>query len=145
VKYTADTSFIIGLFVDEPRTSSAKEIYKYLKANKEKVFIPAQTIVEVIYVLEKFYKLERKKVAEYIRSILGTIIFAVEKYGMFYKIMDAYTQNTSINLGDLIIAEESKNRNILSILTFDKHFEKLGLQVLSSMPIHEAQRAEGNM
>jgi len=143
VKYTADTSFIIGLFVDEPRTSPAKEIYKYLKANKEKVFIPAQTIVEVIYVLEKFYKLERNKVAEYIRSILGTLIFTVEKYGMFYKVMEAYIQNTSINLGDLIIAEESKNRNISNILTFDKHFEKLGLQVLSSIPIQE--ETEANM
>jgi predicted nucleic-acid-binding protein len=143
VKYTADTSFIIGLFVDEPRTSPAKEIYKYLKANKEKVFIPAQSIVEVIYVLEKFYKLERNKVAEYIRSILGTLIFTVEKYGMFYKVMEAYIRNTSINLGDLIIAEESKNRNISNILTFDKHFEKLGLQVLSSIPIQE--ETEANM
>jgi predicted nucleic-acid-binding protein len=133
MKYTADTSFIIGLFMNEPRTAPAKEMFRYLKANKEKVFIPAQTIVEVIYVLEKFYKLERKKVAEYINSILGTIIFSVEKCEMFYKVMEFYTQNSSINLGDLIIAEECKNRKISNILTFDTHFEKLGLKALSSI------------
>ncbi|NIM15341.1 MAG: hypothetical protein GTO45_25470 [Candidatus Aminicenantes bacterium] len=44
-----------------------------------------------------------------------------------------YTQNSSINLGDLIIAEESKNRKISNILTFDTHFEKLGLKALSSI------------
>ena len=131
MKYTADTSFIIGLFVNEPRTAWAKELFKRLKAGKEKVFIPAQTIVEVIYVLEKFYRLERQKISEYISAILGTYIFIVEKYEMFYKVMEAYTRNPSINLGDIIIAEESKMNDISNILTFDKHFEKLGLKVVS--------------
>jgi predicted nucleic-acid-binding protein len=131
VKYTADTSFLIGLFVDEPRTAPAKELFTRLKAKKEKVYIPAQTIVEIIYVLEKFYKLEREKVSEYILSILGTYIFIVEKDEMFYKVMDDYTKNPSINLGDIIIAEDSKSKNISIILTFDNHFEKLGLKVVS--------------
>jgi predicted nucleic-acid-binding protein len=132
MKYSADTSFIIGLFVDEPRTATTKEMFNHLKATKEKVFIPAHTIVEVIYVLEKFYKLERVKVAEYISSILGTVIFVVDKSMMFYKVMKTYVENPSIKLGDIIIAEDSKNENIFSILTFDKHFGKLGLKVVSS-------------
>lgn len=131
MKYTADTSFIIGLFVNEPRTAPAKELFKRLKTNKEKVFIPAQTVVEVIYVLEKFYQLERQKVSEYVSAILGTYIFIVEKYEMFYKVMEAYTRNPSINLGDIIIAEESKMNDISNILTFDEHFKKLGLKVVS--------------
>ena len=52
---------------------------------------------------------------------------------MFYKVMGSYTQNSSINLGDLIIAEESKNRKISNILTFDTHFEKPGLKAMSSI------------
>ncbi|MCK5059026.1 MAG: PIN domain-containing protein [Candidatus Aminicenantes bacterium] len=133
MKYTADTSFIIGLFVDEPRTSVAKELFGRLKAKKEKLFIPAQTIVEVIYVLEKFYKLERQKVAEYVFSILGTSIFIVEKYRMFYKVIEVYKENPSINLGDIIIAEESKEKGISTILTFDSHFEKLGLKIFPEL------------
>ena len=81
MKYTADTSFIIGLFVNESRTAPAKELFNQLKARKEKVFIPAQTVIEVIYVLEKFYQLQRQKVAEYVSSILGTFIFIVETTG----------------------------------------------------------------
>jgi predicted nucleic-acid-binding protein len=131
MKYTADSSFIIGLFVNEPRTAPANELFKRLKTNKEKVFLPAQTIVEVIYVLEKFYQLERQKVSEYVSAILGTYIFIVEKYEMFYKVMEVYTRNPSINLGDIIIAEESKMNDISNILTFDEHFKKLGLKVVS--------------
>lgn len=132
MKYTADTSFIIGLFVDEPRTAPAREIFSRLKQDKERVFIPAQTIVEVIYVLEKFYRLERKVVAEYINAILGTSIFVVEKFPIFYRVMETYTTHPSINLGDLIIAEESKNKGISGVLTFDRHFEQLGLKVVAS-------------
>lgn len=128
MKHTADTSFIIGLFVDEPRTLAAKELFKKLKDNKEKVFVPVQTVVEVIYVLEKFYKLERQKTAEYVLSILGTFIFIVEKYEMFYKVMEIYKKNPGINLGDIIIAEEAKRQGISSILTFDSHFDKLGMR-----------------
>ena len=47
---------------------------------------------------------------------------------MFYKVMDAYTRNPDINLGDIIIAEESKMNDISNILSFDKHFKKLGLK-----------------
>jgi predicted nucleic-acid-binding protein len=117
--------------VNESRTAPANELFKRLKAGKEKVFIPAQTIIEVIYVLEKFYQLERQKVSEYVSAILGTYIFIVEKSEMFYKVMEAYTRNPSINPGDIIIAEESKMNDIRNILTFDKHFEKLGLKVIS--------------
>jgi len=132
MKYAADTSFIIELFVDEPRTAVSKEIFNRLKISKEKVFIPVQTIIEVIYVLEKFYKLDRVKVVEYVSSILGTSIFVVDKYMMFYKILETYVKNPSIKLGDIIIAEDCKNENICSILTFDKHFGKLGLDVVSN-------------
>ena len=133
MKYTADTSFLIGLFVNELRTEPAKEMYSQIRVDKEKVFVPAQTLVEVIYVLEKFYKLDREKVAEYVSAILGTFNFIVEKYEMFYSVMDQYTKHPSINLGDIIIAEESRRNNISNILTFDRHFEKLGLNVLSSL------------
>ncbi len=120
------------MFVDEPRTAATKEMFVHLKATKEKVFVPAHTIVEVIYVLEKFYKLDREKVAEYVSSILGASIFVVDKCMMFYKVMETYVINPSIKLGDIIIAEDSKKENIFSILTFDKHFGKLGLRAVSS-------------
>ncbi len=132
MKYSADTSFIIGLFVDEPRTTAAKEMFERLKATKDKVFIPAHTIIEVIYVLEKFYRLDREKVAEYVSSILGTNMFVVEKCKMFYKVIGTYVENPSIKVGDIIIAEDSKNENIFSILSFDEHFGNLGLKVISA-------------
>jgi predicted nucleic-acid-binding protein len=131
MKYTADTSFIIGLFVNEPRTAPAKECYNRLKAQKEKIYVPSQTIIETIYVLEKFYKLDRTTVSEYIQAILGTFQFIIDKYEFFYNVMDSYTRNPSVNLGDIIIAEESKKEKISDILSFDKHFEKLGFNVIN--------------
>jgi AbrB family looped-hinge helix DNA binding protein len=39
-----------------------------------------------------------------------------------------------LDVGDIIIAEDSKSSDISSILSFDNHFEKLGLTVISSLP-----------
>ena len=88
-------------------------------------------MIEVIYVLEKFYKLNRRLVSEYILSILDTYIFITEKYSLFYKVMDLYNRHPQINIGDIIIAEESKSHKIDSILSFDSHYKKLGLKVLN--------------
>jgi predicted nucleic-acid-binding protein len=129
MNYAADTSFLIGLFVDEPRTQKTRDLFQQLKARREKVYVPAQAIVEVIYVLEKFYKLERPKVAEYVQAILDTFIFIVEKYELFYRVLKLYKEYSSINVGDIIIAEEVKSQKISHILTFDPHFKKLNLQI----------------
>ena len=131
MKYVADSSFLIGLFVNEPRTAKSKEIFFQLKQKKEKVYIPEQAIVEVIYVLEKFYKLDRQKVSEYIQSILGTHIFVIERYEMFYQVMDLYVKYPKINLGDILIAMDAKEKGIKKVLSFDRHFKELGLEVIS--------------
>ena len=132
MNYIADTSFIIGLFIDEPRTKTAQAIFSQLKENREKVFIPYQTIIEVIYVLEKFYHLDRVKVADYVRSVLNTFIFIVDRYEFFDRVMDAYVRFPELPLGDIIIAEEAKSKNITQVLTFDRHFEKMGLTIHGS-------------
>jgi predicted nucleic-acid-binding protein len=131
MKYIADSSFIIGLFVDEPRTSVAKETYTRLNRKKEKVYIPEQAMIEVIYVLEKFYKFKREKVSEYIQAILNTYIFIIEKYEIFYEVMDLYVKYPRINLGDIIIAVEGKRKGIKKVLSFDKYFKELGFEVVN--------------
>jgi predicted nucleic-acid-binding protein len=127
VTVAADTSFLIALFTDEPRAVEARETFARLKEKREKVFIPFQAIVEVIYVLEKFYKLERPRVTEYVLSILNTFIFIVEKDEFLYRVLDGYVRFPAIGVGDIIIAEQAREMNISRILTFDRHFEKLGM------------------
>jgi len=127
----ADTSFVIALFVDEPRSEKARTTFRRLRQTREKVYIPAQVIVEVVYVLEKFYRLERQRVADYVRAILSTYIFIVDREPMFIEVMEMYRKHPRINFGDLIIAADIKQRKVKKILGFDKHFEKLGLGVMS--------------
>jgi len=133
MKYTADTSFIIGLFVREPRSAVAQEMLRLCKERKETIYVPAQVIVEAFYVLEKFYKLDRLRVADYILAILGASVFMVEKYPLFYNVVKIYIKYPAIKVGDIIIAREAANQNISKILTFDSHFETLGLTVVKDM------------
>ena len=125
MKYLADTSFILSLFVDDSRSKKAKATYYKMKVRKEKVYIPMVAIIEVVYVLEKYYRLPRREVACYIYSILDTSMFEVEKYSMLYQVMEEYQHHPAINLGDLLIAAEADQKNIQRILSFDSHFKYL--------------------
>ena len=131
MKTIADASFLIGLMVDEPRTKTARDIFYRLKKKKEKIYIPDQALVEVILVLEKFYKFKREKIAEITRAILDTHVFIVEKYEMYYQVMDLYVKYPKINLGDIMIAVEGKRKGISKVLSFDQHFKELGMEVAS--------------
>ena len=126
----ADTSFIIALFVDEPRSDKARATFRRLRQTREKVYIPAQVIVEVVYVLEKFYRLERHRVADYIRAVLSTYIFIVDREPIFLEAMEMYLKHSGINFGDLVIAADIKQRKVKKILSFGKHFEKLGQAII---------------
>ena len=129
MKYIADTSFLIGLFINDSRSQRARDIFNRLKSKREKVFIPLTAMSEVVYVLEKFYNLDRKTVADYANAILNTYIFSVEKYEMFHKIIQDYCNYPEINLGDIIIAAEAGEKKINNILTFDKDYKKLGFRI----------------
>ena len=130
MKYIADTSFLIALFVNDSRSQKAREMFARLKSKREKIFIPLTAITEVVYVLEKFYKLDRKVVADYVYGILNTFNFIAEKYEMLYTVLENYQMFPSINFGDLMIAAEAKGKNIKKILTFDMDFKKLGLETV---------------
>lgn len=125
MNYLADSSFVISLFVDDARSKKAKATYYKMKVRKEKIYIPLVTVIEVVYVLEKYYRLPRQEVARYIYSILDTPMFEVEKYAMLYQVMEDYQRHTSINLGDLLVAAEADQKRIKRILSFDSHFKYL--------------------
>lgn len=133
MKYTADTSFIIGLFVQEPRSAVAQEMLRICREKKEPIHIPGQVIVEMCYVLEIIYKLPRFNVADYVLAVLGSAAFIVERYPFYYKVVNTYMKYPKINLGDIIIALEAEKHDTPYILTFDKHFETLGLNVVKDV------------
>ena len=69
-----DTSAILRLLVkDDP--SKAKAVEKLLRESKDKgmtLFVLPVTILEVVWVTEKVYRLSRKTIRELVEAILNT-------------------------------------------------------------------------
>jgi len=125
MNYLADSSFLISLFVDDEHSQKALKTFDKLKTKQEKVYIPLPAIIELVYVLEKLYKLRRRQVAKYIYAVLNTYIFIVEKRDLIYDAMASYRKYGSISFADSLIAAEAKAKKIIKILSFDAHFKVL--------------------
>ena len=73
-KAFVDTSAILRFLVkDDP--SKAKAVEKLLRESKEKgttLFVLPVTILEVVWVTEKVYRLNRKTIRELVEAILNT-------------------------------------------------------------------------
>lgn len=133
MKYSADTSFFIGLFTKDKKTEYLKKLFYNLKENREKVFVPIQTIIEVVEILEDKYKLQRFIIAKYIFAILSNYTFYVEKSELFYRTMIIYEKYSDINIKKILISEESKERKISKILTADKSYKSLDISVVKEL------------
>lgn len=133
MKFSVDTSFFIGLFATDTKMISAKKLFYSLKEKREKVYVPIHTISEVVEVLERRYKLSREMVYNYIIAILSNYTFYVEKNELFYRVMELYKENPSIDVKKILISEEIKDRKISNILTLDMIYEDLDMSIVKKI------------
>ncbi len=133
MKFAVDTSFLIGLFTSDKKMLLAKDLFYKLKEKREKVFVPIQTISEVVEVLEDKYKLNRQTIYNYIIAILSNYVFYIEKGDYFYRVIELYKKNPSIDIKKIMIAEETRDRKINKIITMDKSFEKLNISIIKNI------------
>jgi len=133
MKYTADTSFFIGLFTKDKKNEYLKKLFYYLKENREKVFVPLQTIIGVVETLEYKYKMDRFEILNYIFAILSNYTFYVEKNELFYRSILIYEKYPDISIRNILISEESKERKITKILTVDRSYKYLDISVVKEL------------
>jgi predicted nucleic-acid-binding protein len=107
-----------------------KDLFFKLKEKREKVFVPVQTISEVVEILETKYKLRRVTIAEYIFAILSNYMFYVEKNELFYRAMVLYEKYPLISIKKILISEETKDKKISKILTIDSSYEYLDVSMV---------------
>ncbi len=130
MRFSVDSSFFIGLFTKDENMLYVKDLFFKLKEKREKVFVPVQTISEVVEILETKYKLRRGTIAEYIFAILSNYMFYVEKNELFYRAMVLYEKYPLISIKKILISEETKDKKISKILTIDSSYKYLDVSIV---------------
>ncbi len=121
-----DTNLFIRYLHDG--TPDEKEKFKSLieeaRKNGTTFYIPFIVVVEMVYVLERVYKLTKAQVREMVESIL-TLPVEVENFEEVLTALALYEEK-NLKFGDAIILATAKVRKITPIYTFDRDFGSFG-------------------
>jgi len=127
-----DTSAVLRLLVkDDP--AKARAVERLLKESKEKnivLYVLPVTILEIVWVTEKVYRLSRKAIRELVEAILNTPQLNCPLEQIFRQALITYeTQN--IKFADAVMGYWGLNEGLSTVYTYDeKDFKKIsGLQV----------------
>ena len=123
-----DTNILVRFLVgdDEFRAKKVYNIFKKAEANQEELFVPLPVILELVWVLESVYNIERKEIITSISDMLLLSILKFEHRSALQKF--AYTApKNSYDLSDLIIAHSAKEQGCETIMTFDRKASKYNL------------------
>jgi predicted nucleic-acid-binding protein len=127
-----DTSALLRLLVkDDP--AKAKAVEKLLKESKDKgmtLYVLPVTILEIVWVTEKVYRLTRKTIRELVEAILNTPELKCLLEPVFRQALITYeTQN--IKFADAVMGYWGLDEGLSTVYTYDeKDFKKIsGLQV----------------
>jgi predicted nucleic-acid-binding protein len=127
-----DTSAILRLLVkDDP--AKAKAVEKLLRESKDKgttLFVLPVTILEIVWVTEKVYRLSRKTIRELVDAILNTPELKCPLESVFRQAIITY-ETHKIKFADAVMGHWGLAEGLSTVYTYDEtDFKKIsGLQV----------------
>ncbi len=120
-RVVVDTSVFIRLFTmdDERKFGKAKELIEKAIKGKIEIFVPFIVVAEVVWVLEKVYKVNRKEISEIVESLINTIGINVELSDIVSHTMKLYKEK-NIKFADAVISSWALYKEMDELITFDE-------------------------
>ncbi len=119
-----DTSLFIR-FLHNGNPEEREKFKKLIRKaeNKETTFyVPLIVVVEMVYVLERVYKIPKTRVREMVESLL-TLPVEMENFEVIVLALDLY-EKENLKFGDALVLATAKAKGIKPVFTFDKDFDK---------------------
>lgn len=132
IKSFVDTNVILKLLIKDDDIKR-KACEKLLKESKEKeiiLFLLPVAVLEIVWVLEKVYKYEKKKIRELVEAILNTPELKVEMEDVFRNALKVYDEK-NIKFADAVMGYWGLERGFSIAYTYDeKDFKRIeGLDI----------------
>lgn len=131
-KAFVDTSVILRLLIkDDPLKAKACE--KLLRGAKQQglaLYLLPVALLEIVWVLEKIYKLEKNTIRELIEALLNTPDLQVETESIFRKAIQLYAAK-NVKFADAVMGQWGLEKSYAIVFTYDeKDFKRIpGLEV----------------
>ena len=120
-----DTNIILRFILDDDPilSSKTKTIFKKIEQEKNKVFISLLTLSEVIFTLERSYKLPKKEITDKMLAIGQIPNIVIENYKILPGIFTFYIEQ-NISFIDAYHIALMHKKKIKEIYSFDHDFDK---------------------
>jgi predicted nucleic-acid-binding protein len=132
-KAFVDTSVILRILVKEDggKVAAVERLLLSARRSGKRLHVLPVAILEVVWVLEKVYKLDRRSVRELADAILNTGELIVENGGVFRKALAVYEEK-NVKFADAVMGAWGIGRGLKTVYTYDeKDFRRIGdLEVL---------------
>ena len=128
-----DTNVLVRLIVGDDR-QQVKAAEDYLDKHctpEQPGFISLMVLCELVWTLDRIYRLDRADVAKAVAGILGNGVLAVEEHEIAASALLQF-QSRGNDFADLLIAFVNRKRGCEITVTFDRKAAKLdGFRLLS--------------
>lgn len=94
-----------------------------LLEGSDDVRIDDGAVIEMVYVLQSLYRLDRSIIADYVRSILALGQVSCDR-SLFAMVLGAYEQYPRLSIMDCYLAAKARQSGAEPLFTFDKQLAK---------------------
>jgi predicted nucleic-acid-binding protein len=109
---------------DEDSTKRTERLFKRIIDGEITCFTNSMVIVEIIWVLEKYYEWKKEEVCENIELILNTPNIRIAERNIIKSAIDTY-KKINIDFIDSYNYAYIKARSASQIYSYDKHYDRL--------------------
>ncbi|RZD14772.1 MAG: type II toxin-antitoxin system VapC family toxin [Candidatus Acidulodesulfobacterium ferriphilum] len=122
----ADTNIFLRYLTNDDAEKAKKVFFllKRVEEGKEKIITSPLVIFELIFTLEKFYKVPRKDIKEMAAAIINLEGLAVEFKDVFIFALKLFAEK-NISFADAFNASIMKLNNMTEIYSYDTDFDKI--------------------
>ncbi|OGW67060.1 MAG: hypothetical protein A3J72_09615, partial [Nitrospirae bacterium RIFCSPHIGHO2_02_FULL_40_19] len=121
LKAFIDTSVILRLLVkdDDIKRKAVERLLKEAINKGEALYVLPVALMETVFVLEKVYKIDRKKIREMLEAILNTPVLRFEMGDIFRKAIKVYEEK-NVKFADAVMGYWGLEKGFSMVYTYDE-------------------------
>jgi len=117
-----DTNVLIRHLTGDP-PDQARRATAFLE-RAEELLVPDLIVAEVVYVLESFYEVERQRVAELVRAIIGFRAIAVVDQPLLLRALEVYEVDR-LDFAEAYLVASAEASGVRTIASFDREIDRV--------------------
>ena len=127
--FIVDANVFLRFLTNDIESQAKRVEDRFMAAEQGKIRLRVLqiTIVEILFHLEKWYKLSKKDAIEKVRDLFSPEWIEIDDKDILFSALEDY-RRINIDFVDLLMFNHAKKESI-NLLSFDKDFDKLNLDL----------------